>query len=119
VPDVSPSRGIELSENGYGGADPLRLYPTAFYWVFERPSINSLGRLKLPLPRAEAVSLCVYDTAGRLVRTLLAGAPGQAGRNETVRDGRDDQDRQAASGVYLYQLTTPSNRAHGRLTLVK
>ena len=64
-------------------------------------------------------SLRVYDAAGRLVRTLRSGAPGLAGRNEVVWDGRDDGGRAVSSGVYLYRIQAGEHGDVGRMTLLK
>jgi hypothetical protein len=96
--------------------------PTAFTFALHDAAPNPFNpqtTISFDLPRAESVSLRVYDTAGRLVRTLLAGSPGQAGRNEVVWNGRDNQGNQAASGVYLYRLETAQRQDVGRMTLVK
>ncbi len=49
------------------------------------------------------VSLVVYDILGRRVRALLSGVQ-RAGASETSWDGRDDQGRAVATGVYFYRL---------------
>jgi len=94
--------------------------PTAFALHGAAPNpFNPMTKIAFDLPTAEPVSLQIYDAAGRLVRTLLADAPGQPGRNDVVWNGRDDQGQQVASGVYLYRVTTPSQRGLGRMTLLK
>jgi FlgD Ig-like domain len=80
---------------------------------------NPSTTIAFDLPGATPVSLQVFDTAGRLVRTLLHDAVGQTGRNEVVWNGRDNGGRQAASGVYLYRVETPTHRDVGRMTLIK
>jgi hypothetical protein len=51
------------------------------------------------------VSLRIYDTAGRLVVTLIDQEK-PAGRYEVVWSGSDGADNTVASGIYFYQLTT-------------
>ncbi len=51
-----------------------------------------------------AVNLHIFDSSGRLVRTLLAGISAQNGRNEVFWDGRNEMDGPVASGVYFYRL---------------
>jgi len=70
------------------------------------------------LPRAQPVSLRVYDASGRLVRTLLSETRDE-GRHEVVWDGTDDRGQRAASGSYLYRLQTPERSLTRKLTLVK
>ncbi len=105
------------SDDGISGAPDA---PAAFALHGAAPNpFNPSTVIAFDLPRAEAVTLRVYDAAGRLVRTLLAGEPGLAGANRVTWNGRDDGGRQAASGVYLYRLQTPAHEAVGRMTLVK
>jgi hypothetical protein len=64
-----------------------------------RPS-TSIG---FGIPSAGNVSLKIFDTAGRHVRTLVDG-PRTAGRYAEPWDGRDSTGRPVAAGVYLYRL---------------
>ena len=50
------------------------------------------------------VRLCIFDAAGRVVRTLEHGRRGP-GRHEVIWDGRDDAGIPVTSGVFLCQLT--------------
>lgn len=59
--------------------------------------------IRYGLPRAEAVSLAVYDMNGRRVRTLVSGTM-PAGYHSAFWDGRTDAGRVAPSGVYLCRL---------------
>jgi hypothetical protein len=59
--------------------------------------------LAFSLPQAESVRLAIYDMNGRLVRNLLTG-PADAGAHLSIWDGRDDQGRRAADGVYFSRL---------------
>ena len=52
---------------------------------------------------AQAVSLTVYDVLGRRVRQVWQG-PLQAGRHRFVWDGRDEQGKDVAAGVYVYRV---------------
>lgn len=71
------------------------------------------------LPEPAAVRLTVHDTAGRLVRTLVANAAVAEGRHEVAWDGRDDAGRGLPAGVYHCRLEA-GGRATGRaLTLLK
>ena len=66
------------------------------------------------------VHLVVYDVLGRRVRTLYSGELLTAGHYRTSWNGRDDEGRPAASGVYLYQLIAGEDfTAVGRMALVR
>jgi flagellar hook assembly protein FlgD len=65
------------------------------------------------------VDLVVYDTAGRVVRTLVAAENVAAGRHEVVWNGRDDDGRPTASGVYFCRLVAGGYSETRRITLIR
>ena len=69
------------------------------------------------------VSISIYDTTGKLVRTLSLGFQSAGFYNSQGRaaywDGRNAVGERVASGVYFYQLTTPSFQQTRRLVIVK
>ena len=68
--------------------------------------------------RPENVSVKIYDLRGHLVRDLGTRFF-ESGRHAVTWLGRDEQGQAAPSGVYFYQVETPSNRQTGKLTLVE
>jgi hypothetical protein len=64
------------------------------------------------------VDVSVYDTSGRLVRQLLASTI-EAGGHAASWDGRDDDGREVASGVYLYRIQGPGVSEEGKMALLK
>ena len=65
------------------------------------------------------VTLSIYTLSGRLVRRLVDGVL-DAGSHEAMWDGRDDRNRELASGVYLARLETADDRRISRkLTLLR
>ena len=79
----------------------------------------------IPYQLAEdsAVSISIYDTTGKLVRTLSLGFQSAGFYNSQGRaaywDGRNALGERVASGIYFYQLTTPSFQQTRRLVIVK
>ena len=69
------------------------------------------------------VSISIYDTTGRLVRTLSLGFQSAGFYNSRERaaywDGRNELGERVASGIYFYQLTTPEFQQTRRLVIVK
>ncbi len=69
------------------------------------------------------VSVSIYDTTGQLVRTLSLGFQSAGFYNSQERaaywDGRNALGERVASGIYFYQLTTPSFQQTRRLVIVK
>ena len=96
------------------GAAPLLQDPVAYPNPFAGETT-----LSFDLPRAGAVSVSLYDLQGRLVRTLLDGAPLASGSRELVWDGRDDSGRSTANGVYLCRVQTEEGAQTARLVLLK
>jgi hypothetical protein len=60
--------------------------------------------LAFTLPRDGAVTLRIFDAAGRLVRTLAQGGQWSAGAHEMAWDGRDEGGRIASPGAYLARI---------------
>ena len=69
------------------------------------------------------VSVSIYDTTGQLVRTLSLGFQSAGFYNSQGRaaywDGRNALGERVASGIYFYQLTTPTFQQTRRLVIVK
>ena len=64
------------------------------------------------------VELAIYDVSGRLVRTLVDGPVGP-GRHAARWDGRDDEGRACASGVYFVRLTAGDDRDVSKVAMLK
>jgi hypothetical protein len=68
----------------------------------------------------EAVaSLRVYDTAGRLVKELVADRVFGPGPHEIGWDGRDESGRRVVSGTYFYRLETGHMISTKRMMLIR
>jgi len=95
---VAASNEDPTGVDEYGHADPavaVRLHqnrPNPFY---------SSTLFAFDLLRPSRVTLRVYDTSGRLIRTLLDDEARSDGPHETLWDGRDGAGREVVSGVYL------------------
>jgi len=61
--------------------------------------------ISFTLPERAAVTLDIYDVAGRLVRRLAASREMDAGPREVYWDGTNDAGRPVSSGVYYCRLT--------------
>jgi hypothetical protein len=91
--------------------DLLPNYPNPF---------NPSTTLAYALPITASVTLRVYNVLGQSVRTLLLNKRQAAGRYTLVWDGKDETGRSAASGVYIYRLTTDAGVHLARkMTLIK
>ena len=69
------------------------------------------------------VSVSIYDATGKLVRTLSLGFQSAGFYNSRERaaywDGRNDFGERVASGVYFYQLVTPTFQQTQRMLILK
>jgi hypothetical protein len=74
---------------------------------------NPSTTIRYQLPTAGQVSLQVYDTAGRLITTLVQSQQ-VAGEYQVTFDGS-----QLVSGIYLARLTSGSYTATQKLALLK
>lgn len=74
-------------------------YPNPF--SRETPAAKTI--IKYTLPEAGVVTLRIYDVLGHTMRTLVAG-PQAAGAHSVIWNGRQDNGKTAAAGVYLYRL---------------
>ncbi|MDE0688203.1 MAG: T9SS type A sorting domain-containing protein [Candidatus Poribacteria bacterium] len=106
---------VRLDDIGKPAQDLLlQNYPNPFNpetWIPYQLSEDSL------------VSISIYDTTGRLIRTLSLGLQSAGFYNSQGRaaywDGRNALGERVASGIYFYQLTTPSFQQTRRLVIVK
>ncbi len=79
---------------------------------------NPIATIKFAIPEAGDVQLAVFDLRGRMVRELVAGHR-EAGRFQTVWDGRDDMGRSVASGLYFAHLKDHSGQRTTKMVLAK
>lgn len=79
---------------------------------------NSGTSITFEAPRAQQVELSVFNILGQKIRTLFSGMsiPG----SNTVRwDGKDDVGRNTSTGVYFYQLHTPTSVITGKMVMTR
>ena len=97
-----------------GQSQLLQNYPNPF---------NPETWIPYQLSEDSSVSVSIYDTTGQLVRTLSLGFQSAGFYNSRERaaywDGRNALGERVASGIYFYQLTTPSFEQTRRLVIVK
>ncbi len=80
---------------------------------------NPRTSVSFQMPSSGTADVRVYDAAGRLVRTLLAGDERDAGRHHVVWDGRDDAGRGVAAGVYFSRIIAGGREASAKMVLLK
>jgi len=85
--------------------------------LFPNPSSGQVSASYV-LPRADRVQLSVYNMLGQKVRTITDGWQ-PAGYYTVQWDGKNDQGRKAAAGVYLYQLKAAGCQETQKMVVVK
>jgi hypothetical protein len=79
---------------------------------------NPTTMISFSLPSADHVSLSVYDSNGKLVRTLVDGARAFGG-HEVEWNGLDQAGNKVGSGVYFYRLVTSNFSESRKMLLLK
>jgi len=74
---------------------------------------NPETAISFTLPEKSEVSLDIYNVLGRRVIRLIENPSLPAGTHKIVWDGRDQNGRSLASGVYFYRLSV-GNESHSR-----
>lgn len=109
---VATPTGIE--EIGPDGVTPARFelignYPNPF---------NPSTEIRFLAPKADRVTVEVYNIAGQLVKSVFAGqvAPGI---QRVTWDGKDMQGKEVGSGVYFYKLSSTEQIDTGKMVLIR
>jgi hypothetical protein len=125
--NTSPCAAENNPEYGLIGASPVGCTSTgveddlltSFRLAQNYPNpFNPVTTFTYDLPVATPVKLSIYDLTGRLIRTLRNGTVEPAGRHKATWNGRDDQGRAVAAGVYFYRLETEGYTETRRMTLI-
>ena len=94
-----------------------RLYPN-----YPNP-FNPETWIPYQLAEATEITIRIYNTEGKTVRTLLTGHQASGYYLDRSRaaywDGRNELGEQVASGVYICELTTPTFKQTKRLVVIK
>jgi hypothetical protein len=80
---------------------------------------NPTTTIGFTIPSRTAVTIKVYNVAGRLVTTLFDGVPERAGYSEVRWDGRADAGGPAASGVYFCRMSADGRTFTRKMVLVR
>lgn len=99
-------------------SQPVLPTVSALWQNFPNP-FNPETTISFDLSGAAVVSLAVYDAAGQVVRTLVAGQSMPAGQYRQSWDGRSDAGVKVGSGVYFCQLKAGDFSSIKKMTLVQ
>jgi serine protease AprX len=93
--------------------------PRAFALDQNYPNpFNPSTAIKFDIPRRGDVELVVYDILGKKVKTLVSGIL-EAGSHQVIWDGTDESGDEAASGIYLYKISSDDYSEIKRMTLIR
>jgi hypothetical protein len=107
------------SERIFYSGTTSRVLPATYSLMQNIPNpFNPTTTIHFDIPAASNVSLHVYDTAGRLVKTLVNHELPRS-RYTVEWDGRDERGRLVASGVYFYRLVANDFIATRKMILIK
>ena len=117
IPDDLANTVLSVTLDGVGRPKQcllLQNYPNPF---------NPETWIPYHLSEAAPVTLSIYDTTGRLVRTLSLGFQPAGFYQSRARaaywDGRNAMGERVSSGIYFYQLSTPSFHQMKRMVILK
>lgn len=79
---------------------------------------NPSTTIKFGLPENQTVKLSIYTVDGRLIRTLI-NKPLSAGYHTVEWDGHNSAGAQAASGIYVYELSVSDQRYIKKMHLIQ
>lgn len=104
MPRVEPARWYSFSHlpDAAGLDDPVSRARVQMRGSYPNPFSRETS-LSFELLVADEVEITVWNTEGRLIRTLLAGTA-QAGQTRVVWDGHDDGGREMPAGLYVFRL---------------
>ncbi len=107
--------GYETVSGSQGFEDVL---PRTFAFSIRPNPFAERATISYALPRAQDVSIKVYDVTGRQVTTLASGAH-EPGFYQATWAGDDAVGRQAATGVYFVKILTDEYQSQHKVILVR
>jgi hypothetical protein len=108
-PPATILTGVE--EGGSGGEPSMSLR------VFPTPARARVG-FRYTVAHRGMIALRLYDTSGRLVRTLEEAVV-ESGLHDGTWDGTDSQGRRVANGIYLIRLSTAEGAIKRKVALLR
>jgi parallel beta-helix repeat protein len=93
--------------------------PKVFFIAQNYPNpFNPSTTIEYTLPVDARVRITIYNILGKKVRTLLDEHQ-PAGHRRMVWEGKDDEGREAASGIYFYQMKAGEFTQSKKMVILK
>ena len=117
VPFLTEDPGLQFAVRMPG---QVLTVPARAYNVQNYPNpMNPMTTIEYGVPEGGMlVTVKVYDVSGRLVRTLVEGSV-PAGVHTVSWDGRSENGKYVASGVYLYEAVIGEYRVSKKMVVLK
>jgi hypothetical protein len=110
---------IDLRIPGLGDDSPVAQTPTQMMLAQNFPNpFNPSTTISFDIPAEAHVNLSVFNIRGQLVKTLVDEVL-PARNHQVVWYGLDNNQRQVATGVYLYRLEVNGQSEVRRMLLMK
>ncbi len=120
LPGATARPNLVVTLRAYPSAttDAPETLPAALAFLPARPNPLGAGTaLRFELPRAQRVSLHVFDLSGRRVASLTDG-PREAGRHEVRWNATDASGARVSAGLYFARFSTPGLERSQRLIVL-
>lgn len=101
---------MKIVVTGGGGSLAARVEPNP---------LNPRGVLRFSVGKEGAVTVRLFDTNGRMVRTVWDHRVVAPGIQETPIDGRNAAGQSLATGVYFFRIEAEGRTTSGRFTVLK
>ncbi len=108
------------TDTGVEGEPPIPVRAAGLY-LSSRPNPFTAGTVityTQPGPGEQKVELTIYNVSGQRVRTLASGLQSPA-KYLVEWDGRDQEGRSLAAGVYLARLMVGGSKANQKMILIR
>jgi len=109
--------GFEIWGSGDGVSVPTQTAGIYLSQNYPNP-FNPNTRIEFSLEKSGRVVLKIYDSTGRLVKTLLDGYR-EAGPLSVIWNGTDENGRRQSTGVYLFELHGDGDWISRKMLLIK
>ncbi|MCX8009750.1 MAG: T9SS type A sorting domain-containing protein, partial [Ignavibacteria bacterium] len=80
---------------------------------------NGTTKIRFSIPEQESVELNIYNILGQRVKSLTPNTQFSKGAHEVVWDGRDEDNNQVSSGVYIYRVESLKYLSSKKLVLLR
>ena len=89
------------------------------YLLYNYPNpFNPTTTIDFSIPKDSGINLSIYNLKGQKVKTLLNEYK-EAGKHQVVWNGRDESNKRAASGLYLYKIISGKETVTRKMLLLK